>query len=328
MKSNIRTLAVLAAVLILTALACNLPTAGAPTPIAFPTPDLTLTAIYSPLTTPSPPAVITATPVQLPGTGPEASPTPTLPPLLGTFIPGTPLADSPQPPTPTVEAATPTPQQRLRPGPLVEAAYLHTPPTIDGNLGEWNQPLLPADHVSFGFANWSGSSDLSARFMIGWDYNYLYIAARVTDDVYVQIARNENIFLGDSLEILFDTNLAQGFDVTTLGNDNYQLGISPGHRSPGNEPEAYQWYPRHLARSREGVRIGARGTADGYEVEAAIPWSIFEMTPQAELAYGFVFSVSDNDQPGEMEQESMVSNVSGRRLTNPTTWGNLILKTP
>jgi hypothetical protein len=43
------------------------------------------------------------------------------------------------------------------------------------------------------------------------------------------------------------------------------------------------------------------------------------------MRYGFAFAVSDNDNPNANEQQSMISNVPDRRLTNPTTWGNLVL---
>jgi hypothetical protein len=76
------------------------------------------------------------------------------------------------------------------------------------------------------------------------------------------------------------------------------------------------------------VEIAAVRTANGYNVEVAIPWSVFEMIPQANQHYGFAFSVSDNDIDGGIAQQSMISSASTRRLTNPTTWGDLILYRP
>ena len=62
-----------------------------------------------------------------------------------------------------------------------------------------------------------------------------------------------------------------------------------------------------------------------YRVEAAIPWNVFELSPVNGTHYGFCMSVSDNDNPGENAQQSMVSNVATRHLTDPTTWGDLQL---
>jgi hypothetical protein len=57
-----------------------------------------------------------------------------------------------------------------------------------------------------------------------------------------------------------------------------------------------------------------------------IPWTVFGVTAEAGDRFGFALSVSDNDLTGAPVQQSMVSNVSSRTLTNPTTWGTLILK--
>jgi hypothetical protein len=319
------TLTAAAIVLILTGIACNLPTANAPTPFVFPTPDLTLTAIYSVLITPTPPLLVTATAVQIP---PTSETSPTVPPILGTFIPETPILPTLTTAPPTPVPLSPTPARLMRPGPVVEAPYMHNPPSIDGNLNEWSIPLQTANHIVFGRDRWDNPEDLSSRFMVGWDFNYLYLAARVTDEDYVQNARGEDLFLGDSLEILMDNNLARDFDVTRLGPDNYQLGISPGNPEPGQNPEAYLWFPREKAGSRPEVRIAAQRSAVGWDVETAIPWSVFDLAPQAEMNYGFVFSVSDNDRTGQVDQQTMVSNVSTRRLSDPTTWGNLTLRSP
>jgi hypothetical protein len=69
-------------------------------------------------------------------------------------------------------------------------------------------------------------------------------------------------------------------------------------------------------------------TADGYIVEAIIPWSILGITPAKDQRYGFAFTISDDDNPDKAVQQSLVSNVSTRVLTDPTTWGNLVLIRP
>ena len=85
------------------------------------------------------------------------------------------------------------------------------------------------------------------------------------------------------------------------------------------------WYPREIAGSRSNVQIAAKTIAGGYAVEASIPWSDFAVTPQSGSRYGFALAVSDNDNVSYDIQQTMVSSVQGRKLLNPTTWGELIL---
>jgi len=62
-----------------------------------------------------------------------------------------------------------------------------------------------------------------------------------------------------------------------------------------------------------------------YRVEARIPWSVFNVTPSNGKHFGFALSVSDNDNSGWNEQQSMVSSAGNRHLTQPMTWGELML---
>jgi hypothetical protein len=73
------------------------------------------------------------------------------------------------------------------------------------------------------------------------------------------------------------------------------------------------------------VTVAGKATPQGYDLEARIPWTTFSLTPAEGARYGFALSISDNDLAGTAAQQSMVSSVSTRKLTNPTTWGTLAL---
>lgn len=310
------------------AAACNYPSPGAPTPFVFSTPDLTLTAIFNPGS-------------QTTETAPALSPTQTNPPIQqntptgSVFIPSTTATQPPAPtntPLPTnTPTQTPVPTAvsyagpAVRSGPSLTASYLDEKPTLDGSFDEWTLDKYRIENVVAGAANWQNANDLSARLMLGWDENNLYLAARVLDDQYAQHAQGDQIFKGDSLEILIDTDVSGDYYLHALNGDDYQLGISPGSPNPGDNPQAYLWFPKGIAGGRQKVKVGAMRVDDGYRIEASIPWDTFGIDPSSGEHFGFAFSVSDNDKPGENVQQSMVSNVATRTLTDPTTWGDLTL---
>ena len=151
------------------------------------------------------------------------------------------------------------------------------------------------------------------------------LRSKVLDDTYVQNAHGAQLYKGDSVDILLDTNVASDYYLQALSGDDFQLGISPGSPQPGNKMEAYLWYPKNRAGSLPDVKIEAFLLDDGYRLEAAIPWSTFGIIPFAGQHFGFAFSLSDDDDPGTTIQQSMVSNIQNRQLTNPTTWGDLTL---
>ena len=309
--------------LILASLACNFPFISSPTPIVFPTPDLTMTALFNPTATSK--QVIFPTQTFPPA---WASPTSTQPGQLPSPIP----TDTPLPPTATA-TRTPTPTRSyagpgMRPKFSMVGVYFDAPPRIDASLEDWNLDRYRIEHVVYGKSDHSGADDLSGRAMVGWDENNLYLGIRVIDDKYVQNASGSNLFKGDSLDILIDTDVSSDFYLGALNGDDFQLGISPGSPSANEEPEAYLWFPSSIDGARDQVDIAARLKSDGYIVEAAIPWSVFDVSPFTGQHFGFAFSISDNDNPNQNIQQSMVSYVPIRTLSDPTTWGDLTLVKP
>lgn len=302
-------------------LACNFPVGGAPT--AGPSPvDLTVTALFSTAQAKPATATITLRPPVLTATSGPATATQAAPPPSATAAP-TIVVNTLPPPT-----ATQRPAPTARPGPAWEAAFLDPAPVIDGNLTDLRGRAteVKVTDVVYGKSEWTGPNDLSATFYLGWNATYLFIGAEVKDDRYVQVASGKNLFKGDSLEVLVDTNLRGDYFVDALNDDDNQIGISPGRNGIGGETEAYRWYPAGVAGSLSSVKIASSGGDGSYVVEAAIPWSSLGVSAASGLRLGFGFSVSDDDQPGEALQQSMISSLPERVFVDPSTWGTLWLK--
>jgi hypothetical protein len=286
--------------------ACSLPGAVAPTPFTLPTPNLTLTAIFAPTATPAEP-LATETPVVAQQTAGLPTSTPTV------------LTATPGGPTPTFDPAGGRPN-----GAPLNATNLAVAPAIDGELGEWTGGSYPLPACVYGCSLRSGDADLSAQVYLGWDASYLYLAVQVRDDKIVVVRSGRNLYLSDAVEIQLDANLAADFSSTSLSSDDYQIGLSAGNFGT-IAPNAYRWYPRSTEGSLSAVVVKGKQLADGYTLEAKIPWTVFGVTPVAGAKYGFAVSVSDNDQSGTAVQQSMISTVASRKLLNPTTWGTLVL---
>ncbi len=307
-------IAALGLILLLAPVACNFPGVARPAPALLSTQDMTMTAVFS-----------TLEPGQtsVPNTGGQI-------PVATSTSSAIAQASTP---APTQTSANPTATNTANPAPSraneeLNATYVSSPLPIDGDLSKWKLPSYPVQWIVYHPNLWTGPSDLSANVMVGWDNQNLYIGAHVNDNIYVQRETGDQIFLGDSLEILFDTNLAGDLKDNKMSDDDYQLGISPGSPNPGANPFLYLWYPQYVAGDRPEAKVAARAVTGGYEVEAAIPWMVLNLQPQAGAYYGFAFSVSDNDLPGQSVQQKMISTVQKRYLTDPTTWGELLLNKP
>jgi len=276
-------------------LACTLPGSSSPTPFVIPTSDVTLTAMSSEnaTSTPTEPSRITL------GTGPSATPTV----LLGASpVVLTPLAG---------ETTTPISKDTRPNGIPVEAAFLDSPPTVDGDLSDWSSSTANANHIVFGASNWSGASDASSIYYIGWTNEALYLAIKVMDDTFVQVSSGGLIYKGDEVELQLDTDLEGDYFSNILSSDDHQIGLSPGNfASLGTE--SWRWYPRATRGPLAVITIRANSRLDGYDLEAKIPWSVFGVNPTGGARYGFALSVSDNDLKGAPVQQSMISSISSR----------------
>jgi len=256
------------------------------------------------------------------------TPAPTTGPLP--FFTATPLPTSPEPPSPAPAETEPpsaaTPQLARPNGDVYHAAYAPIAPVIDGRLDEWNAMPYQLGYVVYKPENLVDAADNSVSFSLAWNPQYLFLAAIVVDDVHVQTQHAEKIYLGDSLEILLDTDLTGDFTATYLDADDYQLGLSPGALN-GDAPEAYLWYPASHAGTAT-VQLAAQPDGAGYRLEAAIPWAVFNFNPTGDARFGFVLSASDDDTPDTAEQQSMIATAGTRKLVDPTSWGTLALDNP
>lgn len=290
---------------------CTLPGASSPTPFAFPTPDITLTAMVA--ETQTEPRAST-TPVVAQDNTPEPSASPT-----GDSGEATPDTT----PEPTITLAPGTVDTRPN-GVPIEAGALSSAPTIDADLSDWTSSSHSLNSNVFGASNWSGVSDVSASYYIGWTSDALYLGVRVTDSTFVQVSSGSLMYKGDEVELQLDRDLKGDYFSNTLSGDDYQIGLSPGNFGTLG-PSAWRWYPLGSTGLLTGVTLKSAKTDSGYIIEAKIPWSVFGITPSSADRFGFALSVSDDDLAGAPVQQSMVSTVSTRTLTNPTTWGTLVL---
>lgn len=331
------------AIMIVALTGCTLPGFSTPTPFVFPTPDKTMTALFEP--TQAVPATSaaddsssdteegqeTATPKVVPTNTQEGEPTAEVP-------------DTAVPPAPTAtDTAISYVGPAVRSGPSVVAEKRTSPIVIDGSVAEWTAPWQKViNYVVFGAGNWTNADDCSGIIKAAWDEDYLYFNVKVKDDKYVQEGTEEKIYLGDSIEIVFDRYVSGDYYLQAMTGDDYQIGISPGRYgietcyvvngklSVGCTPEppqAYMWAPKASAGVKTAIKIGAYDGATWYQVEFKIPWSLLGVAdPNAGDHYGFAISISDNDVDDKLLQQSMVSNVSTRFYSDPTSWGDLYLK--
>lgn len=189
------------------------------------------------------------------------------------------------------------------------------PIAVDGELGDWsgvpntlvlNQPA----QVVFGKGSWTDADDMSGVVQLAWRAEYLFLAATVTDDVIAQAQRGAGIWQGDHVELYIDVQPDAAPEKEAFGDGQFQLALSPGNFGTTGDaladtsPEALFFKPS--GHPVTGVLVASTKTANGWILEAAIPWTVLGVTPEANLPLAIEVGLSDTDNV-EPKQESMLT---------------------
>lgn len=148
---------------------------------------------------------------------------------------------------------------------------------------------------------YKGPMDLSARAAVALDEDNLYVAVAVNDDVHWQEYIGEESWVGDGIQLGFDTTLGRG-DNGYLENDHeirllYVDGKAILHRSKGRTGQ----HRGPITGARCSVRRGGAVTV----YEAAIPReAILPFAPDMWPKMGFNIVVNDNDGKDFRKRES------------------------
>ncbi|MBU1863882.1 MAG: hypothetical protein KKH94_09490 [Candidatus Omnitrophica bacterium] len=152
--------------------------------------------------------------------------------------------------------------------------------SINGDLSDWSglQPYIYTTSQCLEYGDIESGQDFAADLYFSWDREYLYVAAKVTDnDVYFRKG-GDAIYKNDCLELYFDPH----GDGLLWGNPrDVQLGLSPHllKTKRYNGGKSWAWFQNKDPEKDKTVILASSSTEDGYILEAAIKWSFINFKP-------------------------------------------------
>ncbi len=161
--------------------------------------------------------------------------------------------------------------------------------SVDCDLGEWEsgQPLRLADRCLVQWKRWGGPSDLSAEVHLGWDDAYLYVRARVRDDVFVPPSRDTRFHRGDSFQL----------GLFPLPSPLLRYGFWSGLVAGESQLVAYEEslvdaaVPKAVS-STARCKVYRKGECTEYQL--ALPWAEMDRLRPGE-DFGVCLQISDDD---------------------------------
>ncbi len=226
---------------------------------------------------------------------------------------------------------------------IVERVAPHLPVEIDGDTREWALRELPADRILTlsrqdqllpgREARWSGPGDLSARFILAYDDDNLFIVGLIRDDSLT----NENPpmwWQGDSIEFFLDTRIdePEGSDPPSLfSDDDYQIFLMPlNPRRPWGIWQQGGIIEQSSSRF-EGVKVAWTTMEGGYQFEAKIPLVHFkhlETTPGTEIGLNLAINDIDGEQDGDNEHAYIMWSGREPPVQSPANFGRVRFRDP
>lgn len=165
--------------------------------------------------------------------------------------------------------------------------------TVDGKQDDWKDQGFQVNALAPVNGGLKDTRDQDDRFRLGWDEKGLLVLATVQDNTATESPNRNEFWMKDSVEIFLGAQ---------RGVRNWlQAIIAPGIDS--STPELRYTLADNRSRSLRSaaltVTIARTKTADGYIVEALIPWENLKITPVVgkEAAFQIIFNDVDGDSP-------------------------------
>jgi len=165
--------------------------------------------------------------------------------------------------------------------------------TLDGDLAEWQgrDPWAVAGsaQVQAGAAQWQGAADASLSAWAAYDEDALYLAWRVWDDALAPNARGAGaLWDGDAVEVYFSgASQDQPGRGAAYAADDFRLGVGYGQEAVADIGRG-AWLV--------GATVARQALADGYALEARLPWSARHgFVPARNREVGLDFALDDAD---------------------------------
>ena len=194
--------------------------------------------------------------------------------------------------------------------PPLEIYKTPIPIVIDGDEEEvWSNSLIPSvEALNVIVESVSNPADLSGSAKFLWDNTYLYVFATIMDDS--KQNDSQNSYEDDAVEIYIDINndKASSYGANDV---QYTFGWNDG-TTVGSLPSG---------RLTTGITYSAVSTADGYIVEARIPWSTVQGSPAVNQMIGIDFMINDDDNGSGRDGKLSWSATADDAWQNPSLFG-------
>ncbi|MFZ2654282.1 MAG: sugar-binding protein [Victivallales bacterium] len=193
-----------------------------------------------------------------------------------------------------------------------ECVKSSNPIAVDGSLLDWADavPVYCDKDEQKNLPLFTGANDLAVKAYLMWDDTYLYFAVDVDDDKYCQNETKSSVWLGDSVQCIFDVP-----ETEKIPFSEYEIAMTK------KGPSIYAASGAPVEDIK--LAISKKEGSEGFTYEMAIPWKTLKINPAEGKELGFTFLVNDNDGNG---REGWIEWTPGIAVSkDPSTFARITL---
>lgn len=187
----------------------------------------------------------------------------------------------------------------------VSVGYTSVPVVLDGRLDEWRWPV----------GEWA---------TLAWDKSYLYLGVQVSDPSLEVADDRSRDFAGSDRVVLAVSTVPEAVPSAggKLGEGDFAFVFTPDsvYRRPLKTVYSFGGY-EHADLDLRLVGVAASVTADGYILEARVPWGVLGLEPKAGLPLGLEILAYDVRPAGQVRRVTRsgqpAGETVGRQLLKP-----------
>lgn len=206
--------------------------------------------------------------------------------------------------------------------------------SVDGDLSEWGgvKGYLVSEDMPVlvpGIRKVNKDKHvLHSTFYIQWDEQYLYLAAKVADDVLISnLPPNikSRYYFSDSIEFYIDTLRSNGSSI-------FKLAVLPFDLAGNVQATRHEdTKPGPIKKTSPGTKVASLRTDGGYNIEVAIPFEDLGLIPAAGISFGLSHTLhgtsNTNAGVGHYVRTHILSwNNIPEVWHKPSAWSQLVLE--
>lgn len=160
--------------------------------------------------------------------------------------------------------------------------------TVDGNAADWGERGFRLDVLTPASGQLPAVTDFDAKARIGWNERGLLVLLQVNDKDSSEAGDENKLGERDSVELFMAPQRGAG--------DHYQIAISPG-LDAAHPQLRWHWHDQRQTAELKKINVpisAARTrTANGYTLEALLPWENLAIKPTPGREVAFQLGVND-----------------------------------